>query len=113
MAKSYRIPRLATVSLILGAGCGDEKDDAIDVSNGRMEKLARSTCEKAFECAPESSKEDFGSVANCASSYEAYWSEYVKTYGQECMDAYLDYYACISEATCGDENACKELSDRA
>lgn len=113
MARSYRIPKLATVSLVLGAGCGDDKEDPIDVSDGRIETLARATCEKMFECDPDGSKEEFDSVAECAASYEAYWSEYVSTYGKECTDAYLDAYECLSEATCGDNDACEELMDKA
>lgn len=87
------IPAVATASLVLGGGCGDD--------GASVGSIVRDGCRGLERCDPAYFAEEFTSQADCRRYYEEVLDGYVEyystEYGPDCVDALLEYYACHAE----------------
>jgi hypothetical protein len=93
-----RIPSVALATLVLG--CGDDGDKN-DVSDARIERVAKATCEQAKACEAEFDEP----VEDCTESYAEYFAAEINGYSTGCKDAILDYYECYAELSCDELDA--------
>jgi hypothetical protein len=94
-----------------GGGDGGGGGDTIDVSDARIQKVARDFCAQGFQCDVEEVVGNFDDEAECRADSVSYWEDYLPTLGEACIDAQLDLYACAALLSC-DEAVDDECSDQ-
>lgn len=96
MGAKKSIPAVAAASLVLGGGCGDD--------GASLGSVAHDICRGLDRCDPEYFAEQFTSLSDCRQYYEAeldedpFGSLSEAGYGEECLDALLEFYVCYAEA---------------
>jgi hypothetical protein len=102
MSSNLKIPRFATVVLVLGGACGNEEEDAstagIDVGLDRQKAVAGAMCFQLRECS--SHVDPDLDLKECAASYVEEFQEFGVEKGEDCLDAFLDYYECYNAIDC-------------
>jgi hypothetical protein len=106
-SSTFRIPRMALVTLTLGVACGDDDGDRIDVSAQRRQSATEAYCNQAQECG-ELEQE---TVNACIEEYMDYVEGAIDADGEDCGDAMLDWVECYAKLSCESDDDCEELYD--
>src|SRR5262249_40183166 len=86
----------------------------IDVSDERIQEVARAFCATAFRCDPKTSEGQLDSETACQSSIAGYTDDDIDRDGSACGDAELDMWECYANASCEEQfTACVDLGDLA
>ena len=89
------LPRLAQVSLVLGA-CGDSGTDPGDVTN-----VFEATCRRLERCEPDEFVAEYADFETCVQSQANYFASFEYEFGSECLEAYTARASCFFDATGG------------
>ena len=107
-----RIPRVALVTLTLGAACGGDDGDGggsgggTDVSEKRIEAAIEGFCTQSEKCGALSD-----TVEACVSQYNDYVEYGIDTDGTDCGDAMLDFLECYANLACDADDDCEDRYD--
>ncbi len=105
------IPFATAVASLVTVGCGSSKEN----------RVAKAFCKGQQKCDEEYFNEEFDSFSECVDYFEDIISEYTdgaREYGtsEKCIDAFLDYTLCYSNAyadSCDyDTDACEREYDK-